>query len=410
MKKVLIKNIKSLVQVEETPRRMVKGAEMSHLPTIENAFLLIEGERIADFGAMNNCPSDADEIIDATGKMIFPCWCDSHTHLVYHGSRESEFVGRINGLTYEEITERGGGIHNSAKRLQNATEDELYEQAWARLQEIRGYGTGAVEIKSGYGQTIEGELKMLRVARRIQENTDITIRTNFLGAHALPMDYKDNREGFMDLLINEMLPKVAEEGLADFCDVFCEKGFFTVEEADRLLKAGWKYGLRPKIHANQLYYSGGVQVGVANNALSVDHLECTGDAEIEALLGSETMPTLLPTAAFFINVQYPPARKMIDAGLPVSLATDYNPGSTPSGRMPFVLSLACVKMKMAPEEAINAATINAAYAMGIEKELGSIARGKLANVFITKPIPSIAYLPYSFGSDLIETVFIKGKK
>lgn len=406
---VLIKHIESLIQVEQTPRQMVKGADMKILPTIKNAFLLIENERILDFGEMANCPAEADEVIDATGRIVSPCWCDSHTHLVYHGSREGEFEDRINGLTYEEITERGGGIHNSAKRLQDATEDELYEQAWARLEEVRGFGTGAVEIKSGYGLTLESELKMLRVARRIQANTDMTIRTNFLGAHAIPLAYKHDRAAYIDLIINEMLPKVVEEGLADFCDVFCETGFFTVEETDRILKAGWKYGLRPKIHANELYFSGGIQVGVANNALSVDHLECTGDAEIEALKNSETMPTILPATAFFLSLEYAPARKMIDAGLPVALASDYNPGSTPSGRMPFVLSLACLKMQMTPEEAINAATLNGAYAMGVEKELGSIAKGKLANVFITKKIPSLAFLPYAFGSDLIETVLIKGK-
>ncbi len=409
MKKILIKNIKSLIQVEDTPKRMVAGEAMKHLPTIDHAFLLIEGEHIADFGKMADCPTTADEVIDATGRIVSPCWCDSHTHIVYHGSREGEFVDRINGLTYEEITERGGGIHNSAKNLQNATEDELYEQAWARLQEIRGYGTGAVEIKSGYGLTVESELKMLRVARRIQANTNLTIKTNFLGAHAIPLEYKNKRSEYIDLLIDVMLPKVVEEGLADFIDVFCEKGFFTVEETDRILKAGWKHGLRPKIHANELYFSGGIQVGVANNALSVDHLECTGSAEIEALKGSETMPTILPSTAFFLGLEYAPARKMIDAGLPLALATDYNPGSTPSGRMSFVLSLACLKMKMTPEEAINAATINGAYAMGVEKELGSICKGKFANIFMTKPISSLAFLPYSFGSDLIEQVFIKGE-
>jgi imidazolonepropionase len=387
----------------------VKGEAMKHLPTLDNAYLLIEGERIADFGIMDNCPDKADEIIDATGKYVCPTWCDSHTHLVYHGSREGEFVDRILGLSYEEITERGGGIHNSAKNLQKASEDELYEQAMWRLNEIRSYGTGAVEIKSGYGLTVESELKMLRVIRRIRENTDMTIKATFLGAHAIPQEYKNNREGYMDLLINEMMPQIEAENLADYCDVFCEKGFFTPEETDRILKAGWKYGMRPKVHANELYFSGGVQVGVENNALSVDHLECTSMAEIKALKGSETMATILPSTAFFLGLEYAPARKMIDAGLPVALATDYNPGSTPSGRMPFVLSLACLKMRMTPKEAINAATINGAYAMGVEKELGSIAKGKLANVFITKAIPSLAFLPYSFGSDLVDQVIIKGK-
>ena len=407
--KLLIKNIQSLVQVEETPRKWVAGADMKHLPTIDNAFLLIEDERIAAFGAMEDCPTTADQTIDATGRIVMPTWCDSHTHLVYHGSREGEFEDRINGLSYEEITERGGGIHNSAKNLQNATADELYEQAYARLQEIRQYGTGAVEIKSGYGLTLESEIKSLRVVRRLRENTDMTIKATFLGAHAIPLLYKNDREGYIDLLINEMLPQIAEEGLADYCDVFCEKGFFTAEETDRILKAGWKYGLRPKVHANELYFSGGVQVGVANNALSVDHLECTSYAEIKALQGSETMATILPSTAFFLGLKYAPARKMIDAGLPVALASDYNPGSTPSGRMSFVLSLACLKMKMTPEEVVNAATINGAYAMGVGQDLGSIAVGKFANILITKKIPSLAFLPYSFGSDLVETVLIKGK-
>jgi imidazolonepropionase len=358
---------------------------------------------------MDNCPELETETIDATGKMVFPSWCDSHTHLVYAGSREQEFVDRINGLTYEEITERGGGIHNSAKRLQNASEKELYESAMVRLAEIIGFGTGSVEIKSGYGLTTESELKMLRVAKRIKENTTIPIKITFLGAHAIPLIYKENRRAYIDLLINEMLPKVVEENLADYCDVFCEKGFFTMEETDEVLKAAAKLGLKSKIHANELYYSGGVQVGVANNAISVDHLECVGEAEITALKGSNTMPTILPSTAFFLSMEYAPARMMIDAGLPVALASDYNPGSTPSGRMSFNLSLACLKMDMTPEEAINAATINGAFAMELQDKVGTITKGKLANVFITKPIPSVAFIPYSFGSDLVETVILNGK-
>ena len=408
---MLIKNIKSLVQVRDASHeQMIKGEAMGNLPTIDNAFLLIENERIADFGTMNDCPKYVGEIIDATGKMVFPTWCDSHTHLVFAGSREQEFVDRINGLTYEEITERGGGIHNSAKRLQLVTEDELYESAMTRLHEVRGFGTGAIEIKSGYGLTTESEMKMLRVAKRIKENTKMSVKTTFLGAHAIPLAYKDNRGAYVDLVIDEMLPKVVAEGLADYCDVFCEKGFFTMEETDKIIKAAAKYGIKSKIHANELYISGGVQVGVANQSISVDHLECMGDEEIEVLKDTFTMPTILPSTAFFLGLEYAPARKMIDAGLPVALASDYNPGSTPSGRMSFVLSLACLKMNMTPEEAINAATLNSAYAMELSDEVGSITKGKLANVFITKPMPSIAFLPYAFGSDLVETVILRGEK
>lgn len=408
---MLIKNIKSLVQVRDASHeQMIKGEAMGNLPTIDNAFLLIENERIADFGTMNDCPKYVGEIIDATGKMVFPTWCDSHTHLVFAGSREQEFVDRINGLTYEEITERGGGIHNSAKRLQLVTEDELYESAMTRLHEVRGFGTGAIEIKSGYGLTTASEMKMLRVAKRIKENTKMSVKTTFLGAHAIPLAYRDNRDAYIDLVIDEMLPKVVAEGLADYCDVFCEKGFFTMEETDKIIKAAAKYGIKSKIHANELYISGGVQVGVANQSISVDHLECMGDEEIEVLKDTVTMPTILPSTAFFLGLEYAPARKMIDAGLPLALASDYNPGSTPSGRMSFVLSLACLKMNMTPEEAINAATLNSAYAMELSDEVGSITKGKLANVFITKPMPSIAFLPYAFGSDLVETVILRGKK
>ena len=407
---MLIKNIKTLVQVRDASHpKMIKGDAMKDLPVIDDAFLLIENDRIADYGTMDNCPEYSGEIIDATGKMVFPTWCDSHTHLVFAGSREQEFVDRINGLTYEEITERGGGIHNSAMRLQRATEDELYESAMTRLHEVRGFGTGAIEIKSGYGLTTESELKMLRVAKRIKANTKMSVKTTFLGAHAIPLAYKSNRQAYIDLIINEMLPKVVEEGLADYCDVFCEKGFFTMEETDTIIKAAAKYGMKSKIHANELYLSGGVQVGVVNQSISVDHLECMGDEEIEVLKDSVTMPTILPSTAFFLGLEYAPARKMIDAGLPVALATDYNPGSTPSGRMSFVLSLACLKMKMTPEEAINAATLNSAYAMELSDEVGSITKGKLANIFISKPIPSIAFLPYAFGSDLVETVILRGE-
>lgn len=406
---LLISNIKTLVMAERVPRGLVKGPSMREVPMIDSAWLLIDRDKIAGFGEMSTCPERADETVDATGRFVLPCWCDSHTHLVYAGSREQEFVDRINGLSYEEIARRGGGILNSAKKLSESSEDVLFESASQRLEEIRRNGTGAVEIKSGYGLSYEGELKMLRVIRRLKETSPLTIKATFLGAHAIPAEFKDNREGYVDLLVNTLLPVIAGEGLADFIDVFCDRGFFTTGETETILEAGANHGLRAKIHANELDFSGGVQVGVKHHALSVDHLEHTGDDEIAALQDSGTMPTLLPSTAFFLGLKYPPARKMIDAGLPVALASDYNPGSSPSGNMPFVLSLACIKLKMLPEEAVTAATINGAYAMGVEAILGSIEVGKRANVFITRPMPSLAYLPYSFGSDLVERVVIGGK-
>lgn len=418
MSNLLIKNIKKLVQVEtDEPQMAVQGKAMSELPVIDNAFLLIQDGKIEDFGEMKDCPEVKDnhinqkniKQIDAEGKMVFPSWCDSHTHLVYAASREGEFVDRINGMTYEEIAERGGGILNSAKRLQETSEEDLYESALRRLNEVIGFGTGAIEIKSGYGLTVNSEIKILKVIQRLKKVSPIPIKATFLGAHAIPMEYKENRQAYIDLIINEMIPYIASQKLADYCDVFCDKGFFTPEESDQILKAGLKAGLVPKLHANELANSGGVQVGVENGAISVDHLEYVGDAEIKALLGSETMPTLLPSTAFFLNLPYAPARTMIEAGLPVALASDYNPGSTPSGRLPFVLSLACIKMKMTPEEAINAATINGAYAMQQQQMYGSICKGKQANVFITKPISSIAFIPYSFGSDLVDTVVLNGE-
>lgn len=408
--RLLIRDIKTLVQIEERPASMVRGKDMSVLPTLDNAFLLIENGYIANFGAMENCPEQADKIINASGKMVFPTWCDSHTHLVYAGSRESEFVGRIRGLTYEEITRRGGGIMNSAKRLRDTPEEVLLENAYQRLLEVQSYGTGALEIKSGYGLNLDSELKMLRVIQRLKTMTEMTIKATFLGAHVIPQEYKKNRTAYVDLIVDKMLPRIADEGLADYCDVFCEKVAFSVAETERIIAAGQKYGLKAKIHTNQFNSMGGIQAAAKYDALSVDHLEVVNEEEIDCLKANKKMmSTLLPSAPFFLNDHYPPARKMIDAGLAVALATDFNPGSTPSGRMPFVLSLACVKMKMTPEEAINAATINGAYAIEEETRLGSIARGKLANVFITKPMPSVAYLPYSFGSDLIETVIINGK-
>jgi imidazolonepropionase len=414
--KLLVKNIKKLVQVEDEPRKWVAGADMAKLNCIDDAFLLIDEGKIEDFGTMASMPDfdklenvDVMQEIDATGRMVFPSFCDSHTHLVYAGSREIEYTDKIKGLSYEEIAKRGGGILNSAKRMHEATEDELYESAMERIHEIIGMGTGAVEIKSGYGLTVEDELKMLRVIKRLKETTPLTIKSSFLGAHAVPADYKGRQAEYVDMVISEMIPMVAAEELADYIDVFCDKGFFTVEETDRILNAGMKHGMRPKIHANELDYSGGIQVGVKYNALSVDHLEFVGDAEIESLKGSETMPTVLPGAAFFLNMVCSPVRKMMDAGLPVALASDFNPGSSPSGNMKFVLSLACINYKMLPQEAINATTINSAYAMGVEDEVGSIARGKIANVFITKEIPSIEFMPYAYGSNLIDTVILNGQ-
>ena len=408
---ILIQNIKKLVQVEETPREWVAGADMASLNTIDNAYLLIENGTIKDFGPMDKAPKadQSVQVIDAKGKMVFPSYCDSHTHLVYAGSREIEYVDKIRGLSYEEIAKRGGGILNSAKLLKNTSEDELYNQSLQRVNEIISLGTGAVEIKSGYGLTVEDEIKMLRVIKRLRETTPITIKSTFLGAHAVPAEYKGKQGEYVDLIINEMIPLISSAELADYIDVFCDKGFFTVEETERMLMAGMKYGLRGKIHANELAFSGGIQVGVKYGALSVDHLEFTGDDEIKALLNSDTMPTLLPGAAFFLGMEYPPARKMIEAGLPIALASDYNPGSSPSGDMKFVMSLACVIMRLVPEEAINAATINSAYAMGISDTHGSIARGKVANVFITKPINSYEFMPYAYTTNLIDTVILNGE-
>lgn len=406
---ILFKNIKALIQVETTQREVVRGAEMQHLPVLEHAFLLTEGERIVHFGSMDDCPDRAEEVIDCAGRLVFPCWCDSHTHLVFAATREEEFVDRIRGLSYEEIAARGGGILNSARKLRATSADELFEQAMERLEEVSHAGTGAIEIKSGYGLTLESELKMLRVIRRLKEASKLTIKATFLGAHAVPLEYRPNREAYLRLLIEEMLPAIAAEGLADYIDVFCEKIAFSVEETERLIEAGAKYDLPAKIHTNQFNCMGGIQVSVRHGARSVDHLEVVNDEEMACLNSAQTIPTLLPSAPFFLNQgHYPPARKMIDAGLPVALASDYNPGTTPSGRMPFVISLACIKMRMLPEEAIHAATLNGAFAMEVQKDHGTIAKGKYASVFVTKKIPSIAYLPYAFGSDVIERVMLKG--
>ena len=405
----LIKNIKSLIQVEKTNRKWVAGKDMANIETIENAYLLIKNDLIFDFGKMQNLPKiNADKIIDATGKMLFPSFCDSHTHLVYAGSREIEYSDKIKGLSYEEIAKRGGGILNSAKLLAKTSENELYEQSLQRINEIIKQGTCAVEIKSGYGLNTESELKMLRVIKRLKETTPIEIKATFLGAHSVPAEYRDKQTEYVDMLISEMLPQVAAENLADYIDVFCDKGFFTVEDTDRILNAGMKYGLRAKIHANELDYSGGIQVGVKYNALSVDHLEFTGKEEIETLLGSETMPTILPGAAFFLGMVNPPVREMIKAGLPIALSSDFNPGSSPSGNMKLMMSFGTIRLKMLPEEVINAVTKNTAYAMGLEKTHGSIMKGKKANLFITKEIPSLEFFPYAYGSDLIDMVFLNG--
>ena len=408
--KLLIINIRELFQVEETPRSMVCGKDMAFLPSIKDAYLLMEDEHISAFGEMSSLSPNlvADKVINATGKIVLPAFCDSHTHIVYAGSREQEFIDKINGLSYEEIARRGGGILNSAKQLHEATEDQLYAEALVRVNEMIRMGSGAVEIKSGYGLNTDDELKMLRVIKKLRETTPLTIRATFLGAHAVPAAYKGRQSDYVDLIVNEMIPAVANEDLADFIDCFCDKGFFTSEETERIMEAGARYGIRSKIHANELALSGGIQIGVKHNALSVDHLEFTGDAEIEALKGSSTMPTLLPGAAFFLGMNYAPARKMIDSGLPIALASDYNPGSSPSGNMKFILSLATIKMKLTPEEAINAATINSAYAMGISDTHGSICVGKQANVLITKEIPSIYFLPYAYTSDLIDCVILGG--
>ncbi|PID90389.1 MAG: imidazolonepropionase [Bacteroidetes bacterium] len=406
----IIENIAKLVQVEETPRRWVAGKDMAKMECVDNAYVLIEDGLIKDFGPAAEAPqAGVEERIDAKGGMVFPSFCDSHTHLVYAGSREIEYTDKIRGLSYEEIAKRGGGILNSSKRLHEASEDELYESAMGRIAEIISLGTGAVEIKSGYGLNTEDELKMLRVIRRIKETSPIEVRANFLGAHAVPLEYKGRQTEYVDLIINEMIPQVAGEGLADFVDVFCDQGFFTVEDTERILMQGVKYGLRPKIHANELAASGGIQVGVKYNALSVDHLEFTGEAEMECLLGSETMPTILPGAAFFLEMRLSPARQMMEYGLPVAMASDYNPGSSPSGDMKFITSLACIKFRMLPEEAFNATTINTAYAMGVSETHGSIARGKVANLYITKPIPSYEFMPYAYTSKLVERVMLRGQ-
>ena len=411
---MLLVNIKELVGIEEEGRLMKRGAEMSEIGRIKNAFLLTKGKKIVDYGPMDSpeCKrylSENRRIIDVSGSLVMPCFCDSHTHLVYANSRELEFVDKIRGLSYEEIAKRGGGILNSAKATAAASEDELYETAMERLNEIMHYGTGAVEIKSGYGLTTESELKLLRVIRRLKENSPLTIKSNFLGAHGIPMEYRGHQEDYVDLVINEMIPLVAAEDLADFIDVFCDQGFFTCEDTERILMAGIKYGMRPKIHANEMAVSGGVQVGVKYGAISVDHLEQMGQAEIEALKDSETMPTILPGCAFFLNLPLSPAREMIKNGLPVAMASDFNPGTSPSGNMQLVLSMASIRYRLTPEEGLNATTLNTAYAMGVSDELGSITRGKIANLIITQPMTQLEYMPYYYGANKVAKVILNGK-
>jgi imidazolonepropionase len=409
--KTLFINIKELLQVREPNIEKVSGAAMAELPLIKNAFLFIENDCITNYGNMADLPQlNQDKIIDASGCIVFPAWCDSHTHLVYAGNRSQEFVDRIKGLSYEEIASKGGGILNSAKKLNETTEDQLYQESKIRLEEIIQLGTGAVEIKSGYGLTVEGELKMLRVIKRLSENYPIAIKATFLGAHAFPSAFKENRKDYIDLIINDMLPKVVQNNLADYIDVFCEKGYFSADETREILQAGMQLGLKAKIHVNQFNAIGGVQVGVDCKALSVDHLEIISAADIKALQNTATMPVALPSCSYFLSIPYTPARVLIDAGLPLALATDFNPGSTPSGNMNFVVATACIKMKMTPEEAINAATINGAYAMGLSATHGSITVGKKANICMSKAVFSYNELPYAFGSNLIDKVFLEGKQ
>jgi imidazolonepropionase len=418
---MFIINIKQLVGVRENPQ-LLRGAELGILPCLDDAYLHLEGENIAGYGPMADYPRALQQykehrpdhqppdlvVYDAQGQYVLPAWCDSHTHIVYAGSREHEFEDKIRGVSYEAIARKGGGILNSAQKLNETSEDDLFAQAWARLEAVKQMGTGAIEIKSGYGLTVEGELKMLRVIQRLKAQSNMSIKATFLAAHTYPLAFKNDHQGYIRQITEEMLPIVAEEKLADYIDVFCEEGFFSPEETAQILEAGLQYGLKPKIHANQLHLSGGVQVGVQYNAVSVDHLECMSDAEIECLKPSGTIATLLPTAAFFLRMPYQPARQLIDAGLAVALATDYNPGSSPSGNVPFLVSLSCIQMKMTPQEALNAVTLNGAFAMEVQDELGSITVGKKANLIFTKKIPSLAYFPYSFGENLIDRVMIKG--
>jgi imidazolonepropionase len=404
-------NIKELIQVRESDVMKLSGKDMGILPIIKNAFLLIEDDLIIDFGSMNHLSTtDVDKVVDLTDKLVLPTWCDSHTHIVYADSREEEFVDRIKGLSYQEIAKKGGGILNSAKKLQDKSEDLLYNDAVIRIKEIIKSGTGALEMKSGYGLTFDSELKILRVIKKLKENFSIPIRATFLGAHAIPIKYKDKRHEYIQLIIDKMIPEIANQKLADYIDVFCEKGYFNITETDLILKAGIKYGLIPKIHVNQFNSIGGVKLGVDNNALSVDHLEVLTDEDLNILSKSDTMPVALPSCSFFLGIPYTNGRKIIDSNIPMAIASDYNPGSSPSGNMNFIVSLACIKMKMTPEEAINAATINAAYALNMSDKVGSISKGKMANFIITKPIKSYSFIPYTFANNCIEKVYLCGKE
>lgn len=410
MKKLLIKNIKGLVQVGENIPKVIKGLEMKNVPILENAFLALEDGEVIAYGLMEDWEGINDwrdlEIIDASGKYVLPAFCDSHTHVVFAKSREEEFVDRINGLSYEEIALKGGGILNSARRLNEMSEDDLFDQAKVRIEKMKSYGTGAIEIKSGYGLSVEGELKMLRVIKRLKEKCDITIKATFLGAHAFPIEFKENHRGYIDLIINEMLPQIAAEKLADYIDVFCERNYFSVEEMEEILLAGSKYGLIPKVHVNQFSILGGVKKAIELGALSVDHLEEIDEQDIVALKNSECMPTILPSCSHFISIPFGNARLMMENGLPVALASDFNPGTTPTGNLGVVWSLACAKMKMTPEEALNALTVNAAYAMGLSETHGKIALGRKSPILITKEIPSLAYIPYAFGDQHIEQIIV----
>lgn len=411
MATTLVTNIKLLVNTLEK-NKLLRGKELAKLPCIGNAYVIIEDGIITGKGSSNEIQhptSKFSRIIDAEGQMVLPAWCDSHTHLVFAASREEEFVDKIKGLSYADIAAKGGGILNSARKLNAASENELFTKAWKRLEEVSKQGTGAIEIKSGYGLTVEGELKMLRVVKKLKEKSTLPIKATFLGAHTYPLEFKDSHQGYIDLIMNEMLPVIGKEKLADYIDVFCETGFFSPEETEMICRAGMRYGLKPKIHANQLNLSGGTQTGVKLNALSVDHLETMDDDAITTLAKSNTIGTLLPSAAFFLRMPFQPARRLIDAGCAIALASDFNPGSSPSGNMNLVVAMSCIQMKMLPEEAINAATINGAYAMELEKEVGSISIGKKANLIFTKPVPSLAYLPYAFGSNLIDKVMINGE-
>ncbi len=416
----LFVNIKELVGVQEESV-LKTGVQMDELNGIKNAFLYIEDGRIMQYGVMSQMPEtlknmaenpvlQSGEVVDATGRYIMPAFCDSHTHLVYAGSREQEFTDKIKGLSYQEIARRGGGILNSAKLLSETSEESLYKSALQRAREIMDQGTGAVEIKSGYGLNPQDEIKMLRVIARLKESTPLTVKSTFLGAHAFPASYADDHNGYVDQIINEMIPLIASEGLAEYIDAFCEDGFFSVEETDRIFNAGMKYGLRPKVHANQMGFSGGVQVGVKYGAISVDHLESTGPDEFEALKNSDTIATILPGATFFLNMEYAPAKRMIEYGIPVAIASNYNPGSCPSGSLQFQMALACIAMKLTPAQALNACTINGAFAMGVDDILGAITKGKQANLILTKEIPSIDFIPYAFTTPFIERLYIAGKE